>query len=75
MNGEQPQGEHVRSQRCMCCQMMDMFLDVTGLGSEEVRKHFRNSRVEFLKGIRAILDQRINALSSTAQQGSSIKID
>ncbi len=75
MNGEQAQGERTGRERCVCCQAMELFLQATGLGSEEARQHFRNSRAEFLKGIRAILDQRINALSRAPQPGSSIKVE
>ena len=33
------------------------------LVSESTRDHFRNSRVEFLKGMRSLLDERIAHLS------------
>ena len=42
---------------------------------EEVRQHFTNSRVEFLKAIRAAIDHRIEKLSATAQHGSKIAIE
>lgn len=70
-----PQGERIVYERCLCRQMMDVFLDVTGLGNEEARRHFRNSRVEMLKGFRSILDARIAKLSETPAQGSSIKVE
>jgi hypothetical protein len=70
-----PQGERIVYERCMCRQMMEAFLNVTGLGHEDVRRHFRNSRIEMLKGFRAILDARITRLSNTAAQGSSIKVE
>lgn len=41
----------------------------------EVRQHFTNSRIEFLKGIRAAIDHRIEKLSSTAQHGSRIAVE
>jgi ABC-type Na+ transport system ATPase subunit NatA len=77
MNGEQTtqQGERVVYERCACRQMMDFFCNVTGLGNQDARRHFRNSRVEVLKGFRAILDARIDKLSGTAAQGSSIKVE
>jgi hypothetical protein len=31
--------------------------------SEATRDHFRNSRIEFLKGIRSVIDDRIEHLS------------
>ena len=41
----------------------------------EVRQHFTNSRVEFLKGIRAAIDHRIEKLSATAPHGSKIAVE
>lgn len=80
MNGEQPHGgqhhgAHMGGGHCLCCQVMDMLLQLTGFRSEEARAHFRNSRVEFLKGIRSLLDERIESISRTSQQGSSIKVE
>jgi len=40
---------------------------VEHLWSEATRDHFRNSRVEFLKGIRSLIDQRIEHLSKTSE--------
>lgn len=45
------------------------------LGPEAARDHFRNSRLEFLKGIRALLDERISVLSKPEQKGSAIPVD
>lgn len=41
----------------------------------EVREHFVNSRVEFLKGIRAVIDRRIERLSAKVQHGSKIAVE
>lgn len=41
----------------------------------EVREHFVNSRVEFLKGIRAVIDHRIEKLSAKTQHGSKIAVE
>lgn len=43
--------------------------------SPEVQQHFANSRIEFLKGIRAVIDRRIERLSATAQHGSKIAVE
>ncbi len=43
---------------------------------DEVRQHFRNARVELLKGLRAIIDQRISDLQKPAQQkGAKLAVD
>lgn len=44
----------------------------------EAGKHFRAARVEFLKGLRSLLDSRIEDLSrtkTTDHMGSSIPVD
>jgi len=44
--------------------------------SEATRDHFRNSRVEFLKGIRSLIDQRIEHLSKHQQQhGTHVTVE
>lgn len=47
------------------------------LGPDEtVKQHFRSARIEFLKGLRAIIDQRIADLSRPAQpKGAKVTID
>ncbi len=43
--------------------------------SESTRNHFRNSRVEFLKGIRSLLDERIAHLSREEPKGSHVTVE
>jgi hypothetical protein len=38
-------------------------------------EHFRNSRIEFLKGLRSILDSRIEKLQKKEQKGTSVPVD
>jgi hypothetical protein len=42
---------------------------------EEARRHFRSARVEVLKGLRAVIDSRIQRLSTEPQKGASVPID
>ena len=42
---------------------------------EATRDHFRNSRIEFLKGIRSLLDQRIEHLSHRTQKGTHVAVE
>ena len=41
----------------------------------EARRHFESARVEFLKGIRAVLDSRIERFSKSKGRGQSINIE
>jgi len=44
--------------------------------SEATRDHFRNSRMEFLKGLRSILDARIAHLSHQGQnKGTHVVVE
>jgi ABC-type multidrug transport system ATPase subunit len=66
--------EPVMHERCLCREVLEQFRDTFGV-SPEVREHFTKSRVEFLKGIRAIIDSRIEHLSSGSQQGTKIAVE
>lgn len=39
------------------------------------RDHFRESRIEVLKGIRDIVDHRIDRLSRRSSQGARVSVD
>lgn len=43
--------------------------------SEATRDHFRNSRVEFLKGIRSVIDDRIANLSRHEAKGTHVTVE
>jgi hypothetical protein len=46
------------------------------LWSDATRGHFRQSRIEFLKGIRSIIDDRISHLSKHAEQkGTHVTVE
>jgi hypothetical protein len=43
--------------------------------SPEVTDHFRNARIEVLKGIRQVIDNRIEHLNRDAATGQKIPVD
>jgi hypothetical protein len=45
------------------------------LWSDATRDHFHNSRVELLKGIRSILDDRIEYLSRRGTKGTQVTVE
>jgi hypothetical protein len=61
-------------ERCLCRELVDQFREAFGV-SPKVREHFTNSRIEFLKGIRAVIDSRIEHLSNTGQRGTKIAVE
>jgi hypothetical protein len=58
---------------CFFCQTVRPLLERTW--SDATRDHFRNSRVEFLKGIRSLLDARIARLSRDEKKGTHVVIE
>ena len=52
--------EHA-AEGCFICQVARPFLRT--MWTDATRNHFRNSRVEFLKGVRSLIDNRIERLS------------
>lgn len=77
MSDEQASAKTAESkarERCVCNEVKEHFEKLFEI-SPDVRQHLANSRVEFLKAIRAVIDQRIEHLSSKAQQGSRIAVE
>ncbi|HEX2665391.1 MAG TPA: hypothetical protein VHM93_21350 [Candidatus Acidoferrum sp.] len=62
------------SERCLCREVLDQFREHLNV-APEISEHFRNSRIEFLKGIRAIIDSRIEHLSSKSPRGAKIAVE
>ncbi len=58
---------------CFVCQVARPFL--RNLWTDATRNHFRNSRVEFLKGVRSLLDDRIEKLSRHEQKGQRVTVE
>lgn len=45
------------------------------LWSDATQNHFRSSRVEFLKGLRSLIDDRIAHLSREERKGTSVTVE
>ncbi len=41
----------------------------------EAGRHFETARIEFLKGLRALIDARIERLSKSKARGQAIKVE
>lgn len=67
-------GQSVAYERCLCREVVDQMRDFLGV-SPQVREHFTNSRIELLKGIRAIIDSRIEQLSKASPAGTKIAVE
>ena len=66
--------EHAAHEPCPCREIVDTVREYLGV-SPAVRQHLANSRVEFLKALREMLDARIQHLSSQPQKGTKVAIE
>ncbi|MGO4882814.1 MAG: hypothetical protein ACLP59_18640 [Bryobacteraceae bacterium] len=58
---------------CFYCLNVKPFVRKTW--SEASRDHFRNARVEFLKGVRSVIDDRINRLARHEPKGTHVTVE
>ena len=68
-----PTGTHAHAGGCFLCDTAMPMLE--NLVSEATRGHFRNSRVEFLKGVRCLLDERIAHLARDESKGTRVTVE
>ena len=66
-------GTHAHAGGCFFCDTAMPMLE--NLVSEATRNHFRNSRVEFLKGMRSLLDERIAHLAREESKGTHVTVE
>ena len=66
--------ERVAYEPCPCRELLDTVRECLGI-SPAVRQHLANSRVEFLKAVREVLNERIERLSSQGQQGTKVTVE
>jgi hypothetical protein len=65
--------EPVRAPGCFFCTTALPMLE--RCWSDATRGHFRNSRVEFLKGLRSLIDDRIAHLSREERKGTHVNVE
>jgi len=73
-NNQSTTGTSVPRERCLCYEVLDLFRARLGV-SPQVREHLANSRIEFLKAIREVIDERIEHLSKPVRQGTKIRVE
>ena len=71
---QQSATQPVSQERCLCREIVNQVRETFDV-SPKVREHFTNSRIEFLKGIRAVIDGRIEHLSNAGQRGTKIVVE
>jgi hypothetical protein len=58
---------------CFLCNVVLPMIDQ--MWSQMTNDHFRNARVEFLKGIRALVDKNIDALTRHESKGTRVVVE
>jgi hypothetical protein len=66
--------EQVVYEPCPCQEIANAMRKFLGI-SPAVQMHLTNSRVEFLKAVREILNERIEYLSSQGQKGTKVAVE
>jgi len=77
MNRKKRQPNKTSSETCLCQgvgPLLTEFLRRIG-PPEQARRHFDSARVEFLKGLRALLDARIEKVSKQKTKGEKIPLE
>ena len=82
---EEHNTEHQKEYACWCkeineemAKMSNMFKNFTqNMGpSDQVKEHFRTSRVEFLKGLRRMIDEKIErSQASGHSHGTTVPVE
>ena len=64
-------------EKCFCMGAgPEFFAMFKKLGPDSARGHFRNARVEMLKGMRAMIDKRIEDIAeSTETKGTKVTVE
>ncbi len=66
--------DHAAHEPCPCREIVDTVREYLGI-SPAAQQHLANSRVEFLKAVREMLNARIEHLSNQAQKGTKVAVE
>jgi len=77
---EHTNDQHQKDYACWCKEINEEMAKlgnvIKGLGpSDQVKEHFRNSRVEFLKGLRRMIDEKIERAQSHQSHGTTVPVE
>jgi len=71
---QQTAEERVVYEPCPCREVVNSVSDLLRIWPA-MRQHLTNSRIELLKAIRTVIDQRIEHLSSRDQKGTKLVVE
>ena len=64
-----------REEQCPCRDLGAHIAALLGVRSPDAQQHLRNARIEVLKAVRAVIDERIQHLSRTAAKGTKVSVE
>jgi len=67
-------GRPAAAETCLCREAQRFLAQMFRL-PEPTRQHLRNSRIEFLKALRSLLDERIAQLSRAEAKGAKVIVE
>ncbi len=67
--------ETAHAEHCVCREFANHIASVFGIKSEEARGHLLNARIEILKAVRSVIDDRIDHLSRAGAKGTSVTVE
>ncbi len=74
---EQETHQHAHAHGCFFCDVAAPQIQslMDHVWPKDTREHFRNARIEVLKGMRSMLDARIDRLSKQAPKGTKVAVE
>jgi len=60
--------------QCACGELTEAVSELLGF-SPSVKQHLHNSRIEFLKALREVIDARIDHLSRQVPKGTKVAVE
>jgi hypothetical protein len=67
--------ETAHHETCLCRELGAHLTEMFGIKSEAAREHLRNARVEMLKAVRSIIDERIEHISGAQHKGTKLTVE
>ena len=69
-----PTGQAAAHAPCACGELTEAISELLGF-SPSVKQHLHNSRIEFLKALREVIDARIDHLLGQAEKGTKVAVE
>ncbi len=67
-------GRGAAAETCLCCEAQRLIAQMLRL-PDPTRQHLRNARIEFLKAIRSLIDERIAQLARSETKGTKVAVE